>query len=481
MPIDSSIAMSGRQFQMADPLEVQSKVASLGQLAGQQQLQQMQIQQAQKSWNQDQTLSDLYKGNINPDGSINRQALFTSAAQQGLGNRLPALQKQFLDTDKAAADVKHVGAQTNELDWKVAKGKIDASGAALSSLLANPNVTHDDVINTMVGLVKQGTVAPEQGQQAIQELPGDPVRLRQYLVQKGMEVTEAGKRMELLAPKFEKTNNGKVTSFADVNPYTNPQGPAPIQMTTTPGEDQSAATSRSNNAANLKKDYIVAGFNPDGSPAGDMETTAKAIASGQLPPPSGMALTNPRNQRMLSRVMEINPSYDFTDVTAKKKAASDFTTGALGNSMRSFAVAGQHLDQLNGLVDAMGNHDTQLVNKIANTYSQQTGAPAVTNFDAAKDVVSKEVVKAIVAGGGGVSEREELARLMANANSPAQLKGVINQYRTLMSAQHDALLQQRRAAGLNDSTLPAYTDASGQAAPQIPADIAAILKKHGGK
>ena len=62
--------MSGRQFQMADPLEIQSKVMSLGQLAGQQRLQQMQIEQAQRSQDQESTLADLYKGNVNPDGSL---------------------------------------------------------------------------------------------------------------------------------------------------------------------------------------------------------------------------------------------------------------------------------------------------------------------------------------------------------------------------------------------------------------------------
>ena len=171
----------------------------------------MQIQAAQRTQDQENTLADLYKGNMNPDGTINRQGVMSGAAQRGLGTKIPGMQKQFAESDKATADVGHVGAQTDELKWKVAKGKIDASGAALSSLLANPNVTHEDVIGTMVGLVKQGIVTPEQGQQAIQELPGDPVRLRQYLVQKGMEVTEAGKRMELMAPKRQEVNNGKVT------------------------------------------------------------------------------------------------------------------------------------------------------------------------------------------------------------------------------------------------------------------------------
>jgi hypothetical protein len=124
--------------------------------------------------------------------------------------------------------------------------------------------------------------------------------------------------------------------------------------------------------------------------------------------------------------------------------------------MRSFATAGQHLDQLGELVDALGNKDLQAQNAAANKVKQWTGSTSVTNFNAAKDIVSKEVVKAIVAGGGGVSEREELARLMDAAKSPAQLKGVITTFRNLMAAQHENLLAQRRAAGLSDSTLPDY-------------------------
>jgi hypothetical protein len=85
-------------------------------------------------------------------------------------------------------------------------------------------------------------------------------------------------------------------------------------------------------------------------------------------------------------------------------------------------------------------------------------------------------MKAIVAGGGGVGEREELQKTMDNAKSPQQLKGVIQQYRSLMAAQYENLLAQRRAAGLPDSTLPKYnfgsvtpgtTPATGVGAPNF--------------
>jgi hypothetical protein len=121
---------------------------------------------------------------------------------------------------------------------------MEASAAALNSLLSNPNVTHENVISTMVNLVNQGIVTPEQGQQAIRELPGRPEQLRQYLVEKGLQVMDSAKRMEMLMPKREKVDNNKVISFVDTNPLTNPAGPAPVTKTTTPGEDLSAQTQR---------------------------------------------------------------------------------------------------------------------------------------------------------------------------------------------------------------------------------------------
>jgi hypothetical protein len=247
--------------------------------------------------------------------------------------------------------------------------------------------------------------------------------------------------------------------------YTTPNANAVLQSNTSAANNAATnATSRVNNRDTIAGENMRSGVVAGGGMDENSERTARAIASGQLPAPTGMALLNPKNQRILGRVMEINPEYDATSVDAKKKAARDFTSGNQGNAMRSFAVAGQHLDQLGTLVDALDNGNIQLVNKLGNAYSQQTGSPAVTNFEAAKDVVSKEVIKAIVgSGSGGVAERAELAHLMENAKSPAQLKGVISQYRSLMAAQHDALLQQRDAAGLPRSTLPKYTDANGSA------------------
>lgn len=243
--IDASIYQNvGRPaVQLADPMELQGKAMQLKSLVGQQQLQQLQIQQATEEAENQRTLSDLYKTAVKPDGSVDRQALTNQAAQRGLGAKIPGLQKSWAEADKATADVGHVQAQTEASKFKVLKDKLDTASGAINSLLINPNVNNEMVINTLTNLVQQGIMPPEQGAQIARSLPPNPAMLRQFLIQHGLQAMEASKRMEAMIPKLEKVDNGSSVSFVDTNTLTNPQGPAPVTKTMTPGER--AADSRS--------------------------------------------------------------------------------------------------------------------------------------------------------------------------------------------------------------------------------------------
>lgn len=227
------------------------------------------------------------------------------------------------------------------------------------------------------------------------------------------------------------------------------QTPDNVATNSTTRRGQDMADRRA--AESNKTQLLVSGMTPDGKPAGDVEGLAQAIAGGKLPGLSGFALARPRGQAVMSRVMEINPSYDAGDYLAKNQALKAFSTGKEGASLRSFNVAVDHLNTLGELADKLDNSDIQGVNRVANYFAQQTGGTAPTNFDAVKGIVAKEVVKAIVAGGGGVGEREELAHLLDNAKSPAQLKGVVGHYLDLMDAQRAGLLDQyERTTGRKD-------------------------------
>lgn len=184
----------------------------------------------------------------------------------------------------------------------------------------------------------------------------------------------------------------------------------------------------------------------------------KALNEGREPfPTAKMMASNPYYERLADAVAQYNPDFDATTYSTRKKAAADFSTGIQGRQLLAFGSAVKHLETLGGLIDALKNKDTIQLNRLNNLWEKQTGQTAVTNFEAAKGIVAKEIMKAIVTGGGGVEERQELSRLMDAAKSPEQLRGVVDTYYELMKAQQENLMIQRDAAGLPRSSLPDYT------------------------
>lgn len=171
-----------------------------------------------------------------------------------------------------------------------------------------------------------------------------------------------------------------------------------------------------------------------------------AVTLGKLDPNK----INGKTARLYADAVLKNPNINFGQLSAQinagRKADADFTTGKTGNAVRSFNVGLSHLDTLDNLATALNNKDTQLLNRIGNEYAAQTGDPAPTSFNAAKKVVGDEIVKAIVGAGGGVSDREEIAKTLSAANSPAQLKAVIRNYKELMAGQLGGLQKQYTAS-----------------------------------
>ena len=121
-----------------------------------------------------------------------------------------------------------------------------------------------------------------------------------------------------------------------------------------------------------------------------------------------------------------------------------FTSGQGGANLTAFHTATAHLDLLQSLTGALNNGDTQLINKYGNEFAKQTGSTAPTNFAAAKTAVAGEVAKVFK----GVATEGEIASInkeINDAESPAQLYGVINTNKTLMQGKVNALRAQYNA------------------------------------
>jgi len=168
------------------------------------------------------------------------------------------------------------------------------------------------------------------------------------------------------------------------------------------------------------------------------EDAAQAIAKYSQSPPG---LRDKNRNRILARVREINPNYNEVTYKDRDAAYKQFITpnGVGAKQIVAFNTVADHLNSIEELSKALQNGDTQAINRVSNYLETQFGIPNVTNFNAAKQFVSGEVVKAITGTAGALKDREEAQRVLDAAQSPAQLQGAINTTRKLIAGRTKAL------------------------------------------
>lgn len=500
--VEPDVASSNIFAQYLQParsvLDYSNDYAKADQLRNQNAMQAMTLQQAADAQAQRNALRAAVQGGQIDLTSAPGQAQALATAPDVAPALISSVQSGLTSAAKAKLDTASAG----EKEALTGKTKQDTAIVAHQQhlqALATVN-TPQDAVQWVVDGVRSGTL-PEQGLpqalQAIQAASASPQAFAQWkagVQQSGVTVQQ---QLEMTAPKPTEMRLGNVVKTIDMNPRSQSFGQEIVgaqNVGISPDAQLSSETSRANNAATIGSENSraaaqratqlqIAGLGENGQISPNLEAEAQLVAAGRAAPPTGMAATRPAAATLMARVAQINPDYDATTYGAKLAAAKGFTSGQQGNALRSIATANEHLSQLDTLGDALQNGQLPVVNQIANQFGVQTGAAPAQVFNAVKGVVAQEVVKAIIAGGGSVGEREEAAKAFSAASSPAQLKQTIAAYRTVMGAQQANLMEQRRAAGLSDATAPRYGGAGATpaaASSDVPADIAAILAKHGG-
>lgn len=219
--------------------------------------------------------------------------------------------------------------------------------------------------------------------------------------------------------------------FLNQNPKATPEQQASFIRSLKGGQQQGA-----NNTGGLGEDEI--------------DSIAKRVANYQQAPYSGAS--RGIGAAVMARVEKFNPNYDAKEWGKRNAGEKAFGTGKQSDTVRSIGTAYRHLDTLSQLGEALANGDTQVINRVANTVSAQMGGAPPTTFDAAKQIVAAEVVKAITATGGGVKERTAAEERISSASSPAQLAGIINDaYKPLLEGQLTGFRQQyKNSTGKED-------------------------------
>ena len=118
------------------------------------------------------------------------------------------------------------------------------------------------------------------------------------------------------------------------------------------------------------------------------------------------------------------------------------TSGKGGSTLTAYRTAYDHLDLLQNAADALENGDVQALNRMGNSFKEQMGKSAPTNFDAVKTMLSGEIANVAKSTGATDQEiaaaREELNR----AQSPEQIKGIIQTNQDLMDQKASEMMQQ---------------------------------------
>lgn len=248
------------------------------------------------------------------------------------------------------------------------------------------------------------------------------------------QLTEA-QRLESLKPF--KVGTDPDTGL-DIYAVRNPQTHKLERWDAPPGQGASGAEGK-----------MVAGLTPEA-----LHTAAENYRqTGQFPPNLGRSPQDRFERKaILNKAQKLEDEAGgnstewpnrWQDFRTHQVALNRFNSGPTGNNIRGLNVAVDHMATLSDMIPELKNGNIVVFNKLAQMWAQQTGQPAPTNFDQARQIIGTEIIKALgVAGAGTVEERTKMADSFNRANSPAQLVGAIETAEKLLGGQLRGLRQQ---------------------------------------
>lgn len=215
MALDTNIALQARPVQLEGPLDMAGKAMTLRHLASQGQLQDMQIQQAQREQEQAQTLASLYRNSTGADGNLDTQGLLRGMAQSGLGAKIPGFQKQLLEAEEARGKVAETTTRTAGLNQDQA---IKAHNFAMQRLGAVQSPEEFEA--WAAESVRAKAVDPEKAAGIVAQVRANPAAFGQVKQQLMLSGADVIKQLETTAPKVETTDLGNRSRRTLANPLT---------------------------------------------------------------------------------------------------------------------------------------------------------------------------------------------------------------------------------------------------------------------
>lgn len=183
------------------------------------------------------------------------------------------------------------------------------------------------------------------------------------------------------------------------------------------------------------------------------DAAIRYIRTGTFPPNLGRGIQGKGDRNaILNKVSEVatelnidesNLPIEWQRYRSAQTAITRFGSGKQGDTIRSFNVLVDHLNTFEQLAAALKNNDVRRVNQLANLLQTEFGGKDQTNFEVAKEIIGDEVIKSVLGGPGGVTDRQGIKARIDSSQSWDVLEGVVKDViRPLAMGQLNGLRQQ---------------------------------------
>jgi hypothetical protein len=463
MATNPSIILGYHPADVPDPLETRIRQGQLTALAGQQQLQQQQIQGATLENQQRQiALDDQNKlRQAWQQSAGDGDAFFQNAAKAGVSpDSLLKLQGELLDTKTKKASLTKLDADNQlalntrlqsrlapivaEKDpakqapmWdqaikdSIAAGDMKPEEAAQHPFPGNPegvanaaarlNFEKWSLSQQQIATGKQRTAAADESasKQAREERNATISRIAAIpdAGQRDLEIRKlpAAFAVELLG-KDQATLRGLASTAAEQSTAAH-QGVAEEQRNRELGiQQQNAATNRGR--LNIEQNRVT--FDQ-----GAIQRLGADIANGdQTRLKDVVGLRGDQRLQVYDIAKRLNPNFNVADVDRRIKMEDYMTTGKGGENLQSFGTFLQHAGAASDAVNSVRLANSPAINKPINWWrTNMTGDPAYTSLIGALEPVRKEAENFLLNGHAQLKEDKDAAnKILSDNSTPAQLQ-----------------------------------------------------------
>ena len=385
-----------------------------------------------------------------------------------------ALRKSGQELQKTAAITAKDYAAARTSDSEAEKNKFSTQSSRMAYqaqrlvTVQNPQ----DAVKWYDDAVKMGHITADQAaseKQLIPQTPQDFSKWKSDQMLAGMSSHD-----QAVTAETAKNNSAKLLQDAKLAADTN--------ATHIKTANISAGASMSNNANTLKKDYVLGGYNPDGTPSADssarldqpsiINAAARYNMDGTLPPSLGRGMQGAMNtvavlKESARQAAERGDTPESQRIAqlANKSSAQALTKlsgqeAIVGAAEKNFTA---NSNMVTGLTQKVDNTGVPILNKWINAGKRSVlGDPDISALDANIKATVNEYAK-IVGGGTGVGataqgEISKIEGLLSSAQSPAQIENVLNVMRKETANRMQSFKDQK--SELTSSMIPAKKPSS---------------------